>query len=64
MPEMVPAEVPNHWLTYFAVDDCDASTEKLKSLGGNVMVEPMTIPAGRFSVCMGLLGEAFGLIKL
>jgi uncharacterized protein len=64
MPEMVPAEVPNHWLTYFAVDNCDARTEKLKSLGGAVMVEPMTIPAGRFSVCAGLLGEAFGLIKL
>jgi uncharacterized protein len=64
MQDMVPAEVPNHWLTYFAVDDCDASTEKLKSLGGRVMVEPMTIPAGRFSVCAGLLGEPFGLIKL
>lgn len=63
MSDMVPSEVPNHWLTYFAVDDCDASTEKLKSLGGNVMVEPMTIPAGRFSVCAGLLGEPFGIIK-
>ena len=64
MSEMVPAQVPNHWLTYFAVEDCDASTAKVKELGGQVMVEPMTIPAGRFSVCAGLLGEAFGLIKL
>ena len=64
MPAMVPAQVPNHWLTYFAVSDCDASTAKVKELGGNVMVEPMDIPAGRFSVCMGLLGEAVGLIRL
>jgi predicted enzyme related to lactoylglutathione lyase len=62
MPAMVPAQVPNHWLVYFAVADCDASAAKVKDLGGAVLVEPMTIPAGRFAVVQGLLQETFGII--
>jgi predicted enzyme related to lactoylglutathione lyase len=64
MPEQVPAQVPNNWVVYFAVEDCDVSTDKVRQLGGQVMVEPMTIPAGRFSVVAGLMHELFGLIRL
>ena len=28
MPDMVPAEVPSHWLVYFGVDDTDATVAK------------------------------------
>ncbi|MFL6240256.1 MAG: VOC family protein [Actinomycetes bacterium] len=64
MPAQVPAGVPNNWLVYFAVDDCDASTAKVQNLGGTVLVEPMTIPAGRFSAVAGLMQEPFGIIRL
>ena len=62
-PDM-PAEIPPHWLTYFEVADTDASAAKVKSLGGNVMVEPTDIPdVGRFAVVSDNQGAAFGIIK-
>ena len=58
-------DAPPFWLTYFAVDDCDASAAKAKSLGGQVHVEPTDIPnVGRFAVVMDPQGAAFAVIKL
>ena len=37
-------KIPANWMPYFAVTDCDASTAKVKSLGGHVMKEPGDIP--------------------
>src|SRR5262249_49599995 len=34
---------PPHWLLYFQVDNCDASTAKAKELGAKVHLEPMTM---------------------
>ncbi len=62
-PEMGP--IPPNWLVYFAVDDCDASTQKAKELGGSVMKPPDDIPGtGRFSILTDPQGAAFALIKL
>ena len=56
--------IPTHWLTYFMVDDCDASTAKAKSLGARTYVEPMDIPkVGRFSVVADPQGASFALFK-
>ena len=55
--------MPTHWATYFAVADCDASTEKATSLGGSVLVEPNDIPPGRFAVLLDPQGAAFAIIK-
>ena len=33
-PSQVPDEVPAFWLSYFTVEDCDASVAKVKELGG------------------------------
>ncbi len=56
---------PPHWLIYFAVDDCDASTKKVQSLGGRVYVQPQEIAnVGRFSVVADPQGAAFAMIKL
>lgn len=62
MGEQDPPNVPPHWLAYFAVADCDATTEKARQLGGSVMVPPMTIPAGRFSVLADPQGAVFAVI--
>lgn len=64
MPAAVPAEVPNHWLVYFAVDDCDAALARARDLGATTM-DPIDIPdVGRFGIVIDPLGAAFAVIKL
>jgi uncharacterized protein len=48
--EMWPADLPNHWMVYFATDDVDAAVERVVELGGSVAVGPTDIPPGRFAV--------------
>jgi hypothetical protein len=58
-------EVPPHWLTYFAVDDADASVKKIEDLGGTILVGPQDIPeVGRFATAMDPQGGAFAIIRL
>ena len=64
MPDMVPADVPPHWLVYLAVDDTDASVAKCEELGGTVRVPPMDIEPGRFSVLADPQGATFAVIRL
>jgi predicted enzyme related to lactoylglutathione lyase len=62
-PEM--AGVPPHWLVYFAVDDCDARTQKATELGGSTIRPPENIPGiGRFSILRDPQGAVFAIIKL
>jgi len=60
----VPDEVPPHWLTYFAVDDTDATLEKVKELGGGVAFGPVDIMAGRFAVVHDPWGAMFAVIQM
>jgi hypothetical protein len=60
----VPEEVPAHWQVYFAVEDADATIEAAKQRGGSVMVEPLDIPAGRFSILTDPHGASFAVIAL
>jgi uncharacterized protein len=64
MPDMVPAEVPAHWLVYFGVDDTDALVSKATGLGGTTLVPPTDIPPGRFAVLADPDGAAFAVIKM
>lgn len=63
MPDMVPAEVPSHWLVYFAVDDTDATVSTATRAGAATLVPPMDIPPGRFAVLSDPEGAAFAVIK-
>ncbi|MCX4243845.1 VOC family protein [Paraliomyxa miuraensis] len=56
--------IPPHWMTYFAVDDCDAIAEKIAATGGKVCVPPHDIPPGRFSVVEDPDGGVFTIIRL
>jgi hypothetical protein len=59
------AGIPPHWMTYFAVTDCDASAEQARSLGAEVHVEPTDIPeVGRFAMIRDPQGAAFCVITL
>jgi predicted enzyme related to lactoylglutathione lyase len=60
--EYLPPNVPPHWMLYFYVTDCDASTAKVKELGGAVCMGPMAIEkVGRMSVVTDPQGAAFAL---
>jgi uncharacterized protein len=58
----VPDEVPPNWLTYFAVDDADATVAKVGELGGGVNMGPVDISVGRFAVVHDPLGGVFAVI--
>lgn len=60
----VPAEIPVHWLVYFAVEDTDATIAQAKERGANVMMEPIDLPVGRFAILTDPHGAAFAVIAL
>jgi predicted enzyme related to lactoylglutathione lyase len=60
----VPDEVPEHWMTYFSVEDAEGALEKVESGGGQVMFGPVDIPVGRFAMVADPWGAAFAVVKL
>jgi uncharacterized protein len=61
LPEGSPA--PPHWLVYFGSDDVDASAGRIGELGGQMLVPPMPIPAGRIAVAQDPQGAIFALFE-
>lgn len=56
-------EMPSVWAVYFLVEDVDAMTEKVKALGGNVIMPPT--PAGDlgvFSIVQDPQGGTFNMM--
>ena len=46
-------EIMPHWMTYLAVDDVDAETNKVTGMGGTVIREPFDVPGvGRIAIVM------------
>jgi len=63
--EAWPDDLPDHWMIYFGVADCDASCEQVRSLGGSVSVPPTDVPGvGRFAVVADPTGAFFSVIAL
>lgn len=63
MPDQVPAQVPAYWLTYFTVDDTDATVAAATKGGGSVILPPMDVPTvGRMSIIADPQGATFGII--
>ncbi|MER5639732.1 VOC family protein [Kitasatospora sp. NPDC002227] len=63
MGEQAPPGTPPHWLAYFAVDDADSVVDALVKRGGNVLVPPFDMPAGRMSVVTDPQGAVFAVIN-
>lgn len=56
--------IPAHWMTYIAVDNCDEIVEKIKANGGGVCVPPFDAPGvGRMSVVNDPSGATFSIIQ-
>lgn len=54
--------VPPHWMPYITVENVDASLEKCKALGGEVVHPPTDIPqTGRFCVIKDPTGAVISL---
>lgn len=64
MDDKWPEGLPTHWMVYFAVEDCDASAERARSLGGVVHVEPTDIPVGRFAIIQDPGGAVCSVMAL
>ena len=63
-PEQAAQGVPPHWLAYVTVDDVEGTTNKVRSLGGQVMHGPESIPGvGRFAIIQDPQGAILAIIK-
>lgn len=57
--------VPSHWMAYIAVDDVDASAEKVKELGGKIIHGPQDVPdVGRFCIIQDPTGAVVSLMTM
>ncbi|MDO9637946.1 MAG: VOC family protein [Pseudotabrizicola sp.] len=58
------APMPDVWMLYFAVDDCDATAGRVTTLGGTLHRAPEDIPGtGRFAIAADPQGAVFGLMQ-
>lgn len=65
--QMTPeyGDAPSHWMSYVAVEDVNASAQRVEELGGQVCVPPTDIPqVGRFCVIKDPTGATLSLITL
>jgi predicted enzyme related to lactoylglutathione lyase len=63
MDDKWPPEVPAHWLTYFIVQDADATAAQAAALGGVIHLEPFDVPnIGRIAVLADPHGASFGIM--
>jgi predicted enzyme related to lactoylglutathione lyase len=59
----MPDEVPPHWGVYFGTEDTDATVEKAKAAGGEVLFGPMDIEPGRFATLKDPYGATFNVMQ-
>lgn len=56
------ADQPTVWTTYIATQDADATIDKIKQAGGQVLAEPMDVmDAGRMAIAADPGGAVFGI---
>lgn len=60
--EAASADLPPLWMVYFAVEDCDATARRARTLGGEVAVPPTDNVQGRFAVLNDPQGTVFSII--
>lgn len=63
MGEGIPAEIPSHWTTYFAVSDVDQAVEDARELGGIPVGTVADSTYGRFTTLGDPMGATFKVIQ-
>ncbi|MEU6318753.1 VOC family protein [Streptomyces sp. NPDC047009] len=62
MDDRFAAEVPPHWLPYFAVEDVDTTVSAATRAGASVQTKPISVPDGpRIAVLKDPQGAVFGV---
>lgn len=59
-----PQEVPSHWITYVAVDDCDATLARAEELGAVDVGDPIDGSVGRYAMVTDPQGAILSVIAL
>jgi uncharacterized protein len=54
---------PGAWLVYFGSESVDDDAGRIAELGGNVIVEPMTVPDGRILVAQDPQSAVFAVLS-
>ncbi|HWI72513.1 MAG TPA: VOC family protein [Baekduia sp.] len=52
-----------YWTVYFGVDDVVTTLDRIASLGGRTLVEPTSVPSGRFAVAMDPQGAVLCVLE-
>jgi uncharacterized protein len=61
-PKMGPPGTPTAWTTYIATADADDTAERIKTAGGQLVMEPMSVmDVGRMAIATDPAGAVFGL---
>jgi uncharacterized protein len=55
-------DAPSSWSVYFAVDDTDATLQKVEQRGGATVVPGMDTPYGRLATATDVTGAVFKLV--
>lgn len=63
MTGRMPEEIPPHWGVYFGTEDTDATVEKAKAGGGELLFGPMDIEPGRFATVKDPFGAFFNVMQ-
>lgn len=56
--------VPAYWMPYFVVESADRATEKVTGAGGTVLVPPLAVDSGRFTVIGDPAGTVTALFEM
>jgi predicted enzyme related to lactoylglutathione lyase len=64
IPPGMPAEVPSHWNTYFAVADTDQSVATALAAGGTALSPAFDSPFGRMAVLADPQGASFSIMAV
>ena len=59
----LPDGVAAHWTIVFSVEDTDATTDQVVSLGGSVVNPPADSPYGRLATVSDPMGAGFALVS-
>lgn len=60
--DVFPAEMPDHFMIYFVVEDCDEAAATAVAQGGRIQAEPFDTPYGRIAVLTDNQGATFAVL--
>jgi predicted enzyme related to lactoylglutathione lyase len=63
MPLAPELGAPSHWLVYFGSESVDEDAGRIRELGGEPLIEPMSVPGGRILPAQDPQGAVFAVLS-